>query len=294
MTSIGLQKIPTEGISIRFEGRLAESQPMNARDLGEFLVGIEWIASTGLYLAEHGKYPASRSKRNYSIRVEEFRPGESFWGLLFVEYVGTTWPLFSEATATGFVHFFWEALLARVAGTSKEVHEHSLMKAYDILHDVTQQRHDEMMKMMELFDDKFHLFDKAARQTIRSIGPYCDIIDVQGPYGAFAVDRNFAEAIRARLDQTEAKTQTQEATLYVKLYGLNRRRRQAEVEVYGEPGRFIQAYVDDPTFDGVRNMYTIAFSEGWDLRAEAEIGLLGDRIRSIRIKSAQIVNRSQQ
>ena len=281
------------GFVIRFEGARADRHVMGMRDLGESLLGTERILTNGLYLMDRGRFPNTTARLSFSVQVSSPREG-SYEILILLEHISFLKTLSRDNTLPYLVAFARDWLvgvLHRKVGRVGHSDE-TLMRALENAdradlrsHETTRlaltQMHDLAKTALETNSSRFQSYAK--RQT-KPIGSSCTSLVIPGLDEDTEFDVADADVIRSgnKLDVGERET------LYVQADGFSYHRNQLRIRHPTEPGRFLNAHIQDPAFGDSPNVYTEAAVTRRPLKVIAKRGTKDGRLHALYILDAQL------
>ena len=235
-------------VTVSFHGGHAKEHLIRMRELGESLIGVERIVAAGLRVLETGRLPKPRERTPYVIETTP-RHGSIHIPVLIQENAFLL-PLLQDLYLTGITEAIWKWLngvMYKLGGRKREGDEH--FRALErLLERSMEHSHLEKMSLIRL--------NAAARQAVYPVGRSCEFLGVaNGQSGEESIiDLPMAQAIRSA-DKLEVGNTYR---VRIQVDGLMHHNRQLKVLHPREPGRFITARVQDPTFHQTPNVYTDA------------------------------------
>lgn len=236
---------------IRYEGARASGHQVDMRQLGRSLLGLERIVSIGLYSIETGKVPPRVRRVPILIRASEPRQS-SFEICSALAVIPALLPMIHEAMAAGGAELVWRfvnAILARFSNRKNEAALHT-NRMFDLLSEVEGNRHEEIMGMQRLMERLI----LPARELVSPIGESCDHMSFRNGNNISSIDLEAAHKIRSR-EKLEVRELQR---IPVRIDGFTHHNHQLKISFPEEPGRFLSAIVQDPRFNEIPNIYTVA------------------------------------
>ncbi|RDD60492.1 hypothetical protein [Ferruginivarius sediminum] len=263
---------------IRFEGFEADEHALDMRHLGQSLVGLDRMISTGLIALSDRRPPRRGERFPLVVRAQEPVAGsvEIFGDL--GPLVGAL-PLMQEVIATGASEIIWRwvSWVFLMAGGREKDADPQYTMLMQLTHSLAQYHERSEDKQRQFFLDILDRLHPAARSAVAPIGPSCDratIPWVGDSEEATVVDAPMADAVRSK-DKIEVGDMER---MRVHVDGIIHHNRQLKVDNPEVPGAYLTAQVRDPAFDTVPNVYTDAASKkGWlivDARPTYKAGAL--------------------
>ena len=253
-------------VTLSFHGGHAREYRMRMRELGESLIGVERIVAAGLRVFETGRLPKPRERTPYVI--ETIPKQGSIHIPVLIQENAFLLPLLQDLYLTGITDAIWRwvnGVMHKLGGREPEGDEH--LRALERLLDKSMEHsHLEKMELIRL--------SGAARQAVYPVGRSCEFLGVSnGQSGEESIiDLPMAQAIRSA-DRLEIGNMYR---VRIRVDGLMHHNKQLKVLHPREPGRFITAKVQDPTFHQTPNVYTDAVATKGYLDVQAKDALRHD------------------
>ncbi len=273
-------------MAVRFDGGDAANHTLSMRHMGMSMIGIERLVSVSLFTLENGRPPKGGQLLPMVVKASEPRQG-SFELNVSLGEIAVFLPHLREAILASATEVMWQLVsgaLLRMGGRQSDSGRH-LEKALDIIADVESHRHEEMMAFWDS--------PRATRIGRNVVAPIisgsCNVVhfsdgaDTDAP--TTTIDPAMAETIRSK-DRMEIGDME---TVTIQIDGLTRHNSQLNVLHPAAPDRFITAYVHDPAFQKVPNLYTQAVSQNGMLRVTAKPAIKDGQLRALHIMDAQPV-----
>ena len=238
---------------IRFDGASADQHEIDMRQLGESLIGVERLITTGLFVMDAGRLPKRNERLPLLVRAKELQQGSVDIPAL-LGGAGAFLPLFHELYITSAAHIIWRWMsgaLLKMGGREREAETH-FTELFRLLDKVDARRHIEVLEWQKL--------SAPARRVVTPVGHSCDRLLLEMDGDTAEIDLPVAEAIRSR-DNLEVGDME---SFRIKIDGFTHHNKQLKIAHLSEPGKFITGHVRDPVFQADHNIYTdAAIKQGW-------------------------------
>lgn len=257
-----------DSITLKFDGRVAEQHLIEARQLGNSLLGVDKAVNTGLILLTQGRAPLQRERFNLFIAAQA--PKQGSVDLVTVIH-NAPWllPLVHDVVVSygaDYLRNFISCVLFWHGGRKAEGME-QMDKMIDLAKEI--HRHNEISQaqwqgtLIEVIDR----LAPAAKQIVEPVGRTAATLEIAAPTTKqiTIIDEPTAEAIRSK-EEIELQDVVE---MDLRIDGIIRHTRTLKVEMPDQPGQFVTADVRDPVFDEMPNAYTDAFSKKESLRVRA-------------------------
>ena len=268
---------------MQFRGEEAEAHRVDVRNLGQSLVGLDQILNFGLMTIDAGRPPKRGERFPLVVQAAEPRPG-SFEILVWLAEGSWALPVVQDIIVSRSADICWHwvsGVLQRMGGRENDS-TNNISQLIEILGRELTHRHLETLEWQKLV--------RPSRSLVAPIGYSCDRILFPKGDETTEIDMPMAEAIRSK-NRLEVGDMEE---MKVRVDGFTHHNRQLKVVHPAEPGRFITAHVRDPIFDSTPNVYIRAAVEKRFLRVRAKATRKEDRIQSLYIMDAQLVENDDQ
>ena len=264
-------------IAIRFDGGDASRNVIDMRLYGQSLMGLERIISDGIILLSARRLPKRGERAPLIVKAKEAIEGSHSTPALIAENSHLLQLGWSLLTSSGDeIIFNWVSFVLNwLSGNKNEAEKNldALMETQRMHLEASERadirRHEEAEKWRAL---AYQLVDRlagAGAQAVAPVGPSARTLDFATRPGAepFRIDEPMADVIRSK-GELEIDPM-QELTL--KTDGFAYHTRTVTVAHPEQPGKFIQAHVQDPIFDSEPNPYSEAASKAATIRVIGKI-----------------------
>ncbi len=258
-------------LTVSFQGGAARDHRIRLRQLGESLIGIERIISSGLFYIETGQFPRRGQRFPYTIQTSGPRRGSVELEILaLLQENAVLMPLFQELylnRAKDLIWNFVNGVMYWLGGrrTEGELFLQMFTEGTQALVEMRRMEHAEKMALINLA--------ASARNVVSPVGRSCEkIVLTDGEGKASQIDSPMADVIRSTRD-LEVSEMYQER---IQVDGFTHHNRQLKVIHPREPHRFITAKVQDPEFTDSPNLYTEAAARKGFLKVTAKDSLRQD------------------
>lgn len=260
-------------LAIQYDGQDAARHQLDMRLFGQSMVGLDKAIHETFFVAAEGRLPKQRERLPLSVQVAPPHAAcvdvraviEATAGVLPFAY-----ELFVNV-GSDYIFNVISYLLKSLGGRQKEADPHfeRLMELYresqsQLLHDRQLEREAHYASDDRWRETLLEVMDRltpAAKQIVAPVGPSCNVVKFENPkqgQPATEVDVPMADAVRSS-GQLEVGDMER---MRVKLDGVIKHNRSVKVEIAGDPGRYVNAEVRDPSFEQSPNIYTDALVSG--------------------------------
>jgi hypothetical protein len=271
---------------ISYRGLLADDHRLDMRRLGYAIVGLDHIASAGLFALATGRVPKSRERLEFTIVAETPREGS-------VEIVGalisasqalqTTFPFFLELLREHGPKFLWHwfsLVFKRLGGRYKEAEPHleAVLDTFEAVHEgVLRDRENEREFVLKLVESLRH----NAGQVAMPLGESSETLLISDAENnnETLIDVPMASAIRSK-DQLEIGD-VQEMDLIIDGITLHSNRATVMFPSDCEEKKFYHAEIRDPLFGNRGNPYVRALDDHRAIKVLGRLSYKNDEIHRV-------------
>lgn len=270
-------------LALIFDGRETDDHVIDARQLGNSLIGLDKAVASAAFVMVHGRLPHGR-ERVVDIYVAAKSPEEGSVSLpTIIGNVPWILPLAGEIIASygvDFIRNFLSWLLLFRGGRKSEAQVYM-----DAMIDVLKENNRSHEASNEAWQRTLlSLADKlapAAKQIVDPVGRTASVLRLGDKDTGAAIDEPTADAIRSK----EELEVTDKEVLRATIDGLIRRSR--TLKLIMEDGSYQTAEVRDPTFDVEPNIYIDALAHGTAMDLTVRKALRSGKLYKVYVLEAE-------
>ena len=269
-----------EILTVKYENKNADLHSLNLRDLGESLIGLDKILTSGVWITGLHQTPR-RTRSKPQDRLFQIEGTEIRTGCIEITTLIAVGSAFGSLFSDGYFRFAADAMglwlrlavqnaIVSILGKNNretDIQIDRLMRSNEKLVDTISEmserefrdRQDERRHIETLFEDRqkerthleamldktLNALNKPVERFVYPTKDACDYIVVPNGTERFIIDRDLVSPILYKEPLTYGNTRR----IWIKIDGLTKRTRQLKVIPRGFQDRLLTAYVDDPEFD---------------------------------------------
>jgi hypothetical protein len=279
--------MPRGELVLRYDGLGAETEHMiDMRRLGNALVGLDKIITTGLIVVAEGRIP--RRNERLPFRVVAGEPTANCVSVLAGVVTGAqqSFPFAMSVIQTGAADLIWNwvsYVFKVLGGRMKEADPH-----FERLMELTKEMHQgdlqDREKMREFFLQVLDRIKPSAAAITAPVGESSNSVSFVEPKSGDATTLGIpmAEAVRSK----EVLEVGDMREMKIRIDGITKHTRRASVISADQPDKFLPAEVRDPAFDQTPNIYTQALADDLEITVQATPTYRGEELYRLYIMGA--------
>ena len=273
-------------LPIRFEGRFADNNLVDAKALSESLAGMNRLVNTSMFVLDRMNIPSRRQSAPIRVMVSPPQTG-SYEYLMHVFSADGLLPLVADVIANRGQELMWRMLSTTLllnSNRSNDVEPHfkELMK---LTQDLRQDRNTSEERFLQLISDLAQTNQNASAMSVSNVGFDTNKLLLKHNDDLTEVDIEAAEIIREKGQITVGDL----AKFRCYVDGLKRHNRTLVLQLEEMPEQYVTAEVVDPVFDQTENIYIKAYDEKRVIEVSAKPFYRDDAIIKLVVMDANFV-----
>lgn len=273
-------------LPIRFEGRFADNNLVDAKTLSESLAGMNRLVNTSMFVLDRMSIPSRRQSAPIRVMVSPPQAG-SYEYLMHVFSADGLLPVVADVIASRGQELMWRMLSTTLllnSNRSNDVEPHfkELMK---LTQDLRQDRNTSEERFLQLISDLAQTNQNASARSVSNVGFDTNKLLLKHNDDLTEVDIEAAEIMREKGQVTVGDL----AKFRCYVDGLKRHNRTLVLQLEEKPEQYVTAKVVDPVFDQTENIYIKAYDEKRVIEVSAKPFYRDDAIIKLVVMDANFV-----